>query len=149
MDPLLAAMRAEPFFAAAPPKSTGRDLFNASWLDAHLAAFASARVEDVQATLAELTASACSDAILRHAFGAREVLVCGGGALNDGLMRSIAAHLPGVPVSDTGRRGLPASQVEASAFAWLARAFLNHEPGNLVSVTGARGPRILGALYPA
>jgi anhydro-N-acetylmuramic acid kinase len=147
--PLLASMRTEPFLAAKPPKSTGRDLFNPAWLDAHLAAFRAALPEDVQATLVELTASACADAILGHAESAREVLVCGGGVFNRELMRRLGARLPRMDVMDTGRRGLPASQVEASAFAWLARAFVDREPGNLVSVTGARGPRMLGALYPA
>ena len=75
--------------------------------------------------------------------------MCGGGALNASLMRRLAARLPALTVQPTDARGLPAMQVEAAAFAWLAHAQLRRDAGNLASVTGARGPRVLGALYPA
>jgi anhydro-N-acetylmuramic acid kinase len=147
---LLAQMLADPYFALPAPKSTGRDLFHSAWLDAQLKQRSTApKPEDVQATLAELTATACADDVLRHAPEARELLVCGGGALNDHLMRRLAARLPAVRVQRTDARGLPAMQVEACAFGWLARAFCEREPGNLSAVTGASGPRVLGALYPA
>ena len=148
IEPLLAALRAEPYFALAPPKSTGRDLLNLAWLDAHLAAFPSASPADVQATLAELTASVCADDVRRHASDARELLLCGGGAANGHLAARIAALLPGVAVASTDAHGLPAQQVEAAAFAWLAAAFRDRAAGNLPAVTGAVGPRVLGALYP-
>ena len=90
-----------------------------------------------------------ADDVRRHAPDVRELLVCGGGAFNDELMRRIAAHLPAVRVQRTDARGLPATQVEACAFAWLARAFCEREFGSLAAVTGAAGPRLLGALYPA
>jgi anhydro-N-acetylmuramic acid kinase len=150
--PLLAAMLAEPYFSMAPPKSTGRDLFHPGWLAAKLAQLPpgpALRPEDVQATLSELTATVCARDTTLHAPGARELLVCGGGALNRDLMRRLAARLSGIAVLPTDERGLPATQVEACAFAWLARAFRERQSGNLCSVTGARGPRILGALYPA
>jgi anhydro-N-acetylmuramic acid kinase len=147
---LLAQMRGDAYFALPPPKSTGRDLFNAEWLDEQLARIGHAlRPEDVQATLCELTASTCADAVEAQATGAEEVLVCGGGAFNDELLRRLAAALPGRRVIRSDERGLPASEVEAAAFAWLARMHVRREPGNLVSVTGALGPRVLGALYPA
>ena len=150
IDALLAGMRAEPYFALPPPKSTGRDLFNAAWLQAQLARCAPVpRPVDVQATLAELSAAACAADVLAHAAGAHELLVCGGGAFNAELMRRLAAQLPGIDVLPTSARGLPADQVEGCAFAWLARAFMRREPANLPSVTGAVGPRVLGALYPA
>lgn len=150
LQPLLAGMRAEAFFSAAPPKSTGRDLFNPTWLAAMLARHApNASAVDVQATLAELTATVCAVDVRLHAPKAQELLVCGGGALNRHLMRALARLLPGTSVLPSDARGLPAQQVEASAFAWLARAFVRREPGNLPSVTGAIGPRVLGALYPA
>jgi anhydro-N-acetylmuramic acid kinase len=150
-EPLLAALLAEPFFSAAPPKSTGRDRFNPGWLSDRLQPFASTGLEprDVQATLAELTARTCTDAFRRHAGDAARLLVCGGGALNCELMRRLTATLPGVVVESTEASGLPPLQVEACAFAWLARAFVERRPGNLPAVTGARGPRVLGALYPA
>jgi anhydro-N-acetylmuramic acid kinase len=152
VDPrLLDALRAEPFFALEPPKSTGRDLFNAGWLDARLdAADARARLrpEDVQATLAELTAHVIADACRRHAPAATELIVCGGGAFNGDLMRRLARALAPIPVVTSDVRGLPPDQVEAAAFAWLARAFVGRIPGNVATATGASGPRILGALYP-
>ncbi|MDQ6681390.1 MAG: anhydro-N-acetylmuramic acid kinase [Pseudomonadota bacterium] len=151
VEPLLTSMLAEPFFAMQPPRSTGRDLFNAAWLAAHLRPFSGLglRAKDVQATLAELTARACADEVEKHAADATRLLVCGGGALNDELMRRIAVHLPGIAVAPTDRFGLPAMQVEACAFAWLARAFIERQPGNLTAVTGARGLRMLGGMYPA
>jgi len=152
IERLLKLLQAEPFFALTPPKSTGRDLFNSSWLDMHLHSMpsvAAMRPEDVQATLAELTAWACCDAIVNSAPWVRSVLVCGGGALNSYLMDRLAARLAGVAVMATDAVGLAAMQVEASAFAWLAKAFVDRKPGNLTAVTGAAGPRVLGALYPA
>ena len=150
IEPLLDRLRADPYFALPPPKSTGRDLFNPDWLQARLAASGpGAAPVDVQATLAELTAAACAADVQAHAGGVRVLLVCGGGAFNDDLMRRLAARLPGIDVMRSDRHGLPADQVEACAFAWLARAFVRREYANLPSVTGAAGLRVLGALYPA
>ena len=149
---LLDALLAEPYFARSVPKSTGRDLFDAAWLETRLLASdarSRLRPEDVQATLAELTAQTVADALHRHAPAARELVVCGGGAFNRDLMERLARRVPPVMLVDSGRRGLPPDQVEACAFAWLARAFLSRLPGNIASVTGAAGPRVLGALYPA
>jgi anhydro-N-acetylmuramic acid kinase len=145
---LLDRLLAEPFFALPPPKSTGRDLFNAAWLRRHLDGHQPIAAADVQATLAELTASVAAEAIRTHAPLAAEVLVCGGGAFNLDLMRRLQRLVAGVPVGSTSARGLPAEQVEACAFAWLADALVRRRPGNLPAVTGARGGRILGALYP-
>ena len=147
---VLAEMLADAYFTLPAPKSTGRDLFHAAWLTARLGiASAPIRPEDVQATLAELTATACANDVLRHASAAGALLVCGGGAFNAHLMGRLSALLPGHRVLPTDARGLPATQVEAAAFAWLACAYLDRRPGNLPSVTGAAGDRILGALYPA
>uniref|UniRef100_UPI00359F5101 anhydro-N-acetylmuramic acid kinase n=1 Tax=Delftia acidovorans TaxID=80866 RepID=UPI00359F5101 len=145
---LLDRLLAEPFLQQPPPKSTGRDLFHADWLAGHLSASATspadARPADVQATLTEFTARAYAGAVQRFGRGGGELLVCGGGAFNTQLMQRIAALLPGVAVDTTAARGLPPQQVEAAAFAWLARQALLGLPGNLPAVTGARGPRILG-----
>jgi len=148
---LLSALLAEPFFALPPPKSTGRDLFHPAWLTATLAAARAtdAAPADVQATLLELTARSCVDALLRHAPATQALLVCGGGALNGQLMRRLQALLPHASVQPTDACGLPAMQVEAAAFAWLAQACVMRQPGNLVSVTGAQGPRVLGSITPA
>ena len=150
IEPLLQDMLADPYFALAAPKSTGRDRFHPDWLKARLQVSpSSVPAADVQATLAELTAACCANDFRHYAAGAHELLVCGGGAFNRHLMRRLAARLPGVGVRPTDERGLPAMQVEACAFAWLARALCTREPASLASVTGARGARVLGALYPA
>jgi len=149
---LLDALLAEPYFDLPPPKSTGLDLFNARWLDRRLDdadARARLRPEDVQATLAELTALVVGSACHRHAAAAIELVACGGGARNADLMRRLADTLAPMPVVASGTKGLPEDQVEAAAFAWLARAFLARAPGNVPQATGAAGPRVLGALYPA
>jgi anhydro-N-acetylmuramic acid kinase len=147
--PLLERLLSEPFFSQPPPKSTGRDLFSASWLDERLGASATPP-QDVMATLTKLTARSAVDALLRHAPATRSLLVCGGGAFNAHLMQELAEMLNGrATVRSTAAVGLAPDQVEALAFAWMARAHLNRQPGNLPAVTGARGPRILGALYPA
>ena len=149
IEPLLAGLRSEAFFSLPAPKSTGRDLFHADWLDAHLSPFTTAQPQDVQATLSELTAGVCARDVRLHAPHAVELLVCGGGAFNSDLMGRLAKHLPAMAVQSTDARGLPALQVEACAFAWLASAFVARHAGNVSAVTGAAGPRILGALYPA
>jgi anhydro-N-acetylmuramic acid kinase len=146
---LLHAALADPYFRLPPPKSTGRDLFNAQWAAQLLAACPEARPEDVQATWCELTAACCAGDLWRYAAHVQELVVCGGGALNGELLRRLRADAPQVTVVSSGQRGLPPMQVEATAFAWLARAHVRREPGNLPSATGASGPRVLGALYPA
>ena len=147
---LLAELLADAYFRKAPPKSTGRDLFNADWLAQALARAPATRAPaDVQATLLELTARSAIDALRAQAPATRELLVCGGGALNGALMARLAALWPGLAVATTDSAGLPAQQVEATAFAWLARQFCERLPGNHPGVTGAAGLRVLGALYPA
>lgn len=146
---LLASLLAEPFLALPPPKSTGRDLFNAPWLATHLLGFAGAAAADVQATLTEFTARACADDVQRHAAGLRKLVVCGGGALNGHLMGRLQALLPGTQVVSSAAAGLPPLQVEAAAFAWLAMKCVRGEKLPLQSTTGARGARVLGGIYPA
>jgi anhydro-N-acetylmuramic acid kinase len=147
---LLAQLMNEPFFAAAPPKSTGRDLFNRPWLDRQLAVFAEVLpAQDVQATLTELTAQVCAQSLLGHAPHYENLIVCGGGAFNSDLMNRLAAALGSQRVQSSADFGLPPLQVEATAFAWLARQTVLGKTGSLESVTGARGARVLGAIYPA
>ena len=144
---LLDALMHEAFLKQPPPKSTGRDLFNANWLALRIKHSASAP-QDVQATLAAFTARTLADAIKAYASDASEVYICGGGAYNAHLMALLKAALP-VPVATTAELGVSPSEVEALAFAWLAARFCERQPGNIPAVTGARGERILGALYPA
>jgi anhydro-N-acetylmuramic acid kinase len=149
IEPLLQSMLAEPFLHQAPPKSTGRDLFHPTWLAHQLSGFANAQATDVQATLTEFTARACVNDVLRHAPQATELVVCGGGALNGLLMQRLQAGLPNMRVLSSTERGMPPLQVEAAAFAWLARQTILGLPGNLPKVTGAQGARILGGIFKA
>ncbi|MCG3189643.1 MAG: Anhydro-N-acetylmuramic acid kinase [Burkholderiaceae bacterium] len=150
VDPLLLQrMLAEPYFQRPPPKSTGRDLFQLSWLEAHLATLGRPlAAADVQATLAELTACSVADALQLHLPDSRELWVCGGGAMNRHLLGRLGLRLAGWQVRTTDALGLPPQQVEAVAFAWLAREFTARRAGNRPEATGARGPRVLGCLYP-
>lgn len=146
---LLAAMLREPYFGQATPKSTGRDLFNFTWLTAHLNDFPSVSPADVQATLTELTASSCADCVSIYAPNSKLLIVCGGGAFNTHLMQRLQAHLPWLEVCTSQDKGLPPLQVEAAAFAWLARKTVRRETSSLQKVTGAKGARILGLICPA
>jgi anhydro-N-acetylmuramic acid kinase len=149
IEPLLQTMLAEPFLHQIPPKSTGRDLFHPSWLAHQLSSYTDANAADVQATLTEFTARVCVNDVLRHAAEASELIVCGGGALNGLLMQRLQAGLPHVRVLSSAERGMPPLQVEAAAFAWLARQTVLGLPGNLPKVTGAQGARILGGIFKA
>jgi anhydro-N-acetylmuramic acid kinase len=145
---LLARLLEEPFFALQAPKSTGRDLFSMDWLEQRMCLAtggAAPSAADVQATLAELTAATVADACLR--FDADECRVCGGGAHNRHLMARLAARMAPADVGSTAALGIDPGAVEALAFAWLARERLAGRPGNLPAVTGARGARVLGAVY--
>jgi anhydro-N-acetylmuramic acid kinase len=147
---LLKRLLEEPYLHKPPPKSTGLDLFNLAWLTSMLAEdTAEISATNVQATLAEFTVRAAVAAIQAHLPPTRRLLVCGGGAFNGALMRRLSELLPSIEVSSTQASGLPAQQVEAAAFAWLAQSFVNRLPGNCPAVTGAAGPRLLGCLYPA
>jgi anhydro-N-acetylmuramic acid kinase len=153
-DPALLAflLRSEPWFDLPPPKSTGRDLFNAAWLHERLRAYeAEAKgvsERDIQATLVQLTAHTVARAILSQAPDTTEVLACGGGALNPVLMKALQDALP-FPVRPTSSAGVPVQLVEALAFAWLAWAYEHGHPAGLPSVTGASRATILGCKYPA
>lgn len=147
--PLLTQLLQEPYFALPAPKSTGRDLFSPSWLEAQLMQHRHVSVQDVQATLAMLTAQCCADSVLASGGSAvQELLVCGGGAFNAHLMDLLQKAMPGIEVKTTDAAGLPPMQVEAAAFAWLAARAMTGQTGNLPLITGARGTRLLGAVYP-
>jgi anhydro-N-acetylmuramic acid kinase len=153
-EALLNRLLDDPWFAAKPPKSTGRDHLNSEWLRARLIHSSNLRPEDVQATLAQLTAETIAMTIGLHIPDVARLIVAGGGARNADLMRRIAAALAmrlgrGVPVLSSETFGIIPEHVEAAAFAWLGACFLKRQPGNRPGVTGARGPRVLGALYPA
>lgn len=148
-QPLLDLLLGEPYLALAPPKSTGRELFNLPWLDERLARVTGEpSVEDVQRTLCEFTAVTIAQAVRSHAPDAVEVLVCGGGVHNPLTMERLKERLRPVDVQSTASIGFDPDWVEAAAFGWLAARTLDGLPGNLPAVTGARRPVILGAVYP-
>ena len=147
LAPLLDRLLAEPYFNLPPPKSTGRDLFNASWLERALKGGESPR--DVQATLLELTARTVSDALRQRFPAARRLIACGGGTQNTALMRRLGDALAPLPLETSAGHGIDPQQVESAAFAWLARQALLQRAGNLPAVTGARGARILGSVTPS
>ena len=144
IHPLLSGMLEDPYFARPHPKSTGPELFNLDWVTSHLVGEAAA---DVQRTLVELTAASIARALVDAS--PKVVRVCGGGARNGFLMQRLCARLPECEVTTTAAAGVDPAWVEAWAFAWLAEQTLAGQPGNVPSVTGAKGPRVLGGIYRA
>lgn len=146
---LLAALLSDPFFLTKGPKSTGREVFNLGWLHQHLGRLPAFAPQDVQASLLELTALTIVEALQTAQPQTATLLVCGGGAHNTTMMNRLAALLPSTQVSSTATHGVDPDWVEAMAFAWLAHCCLEGIAANRPSVTGARGLRVLGAIYPA
>ena len=150
---LLIKMLADPFFKKAPPKSTGRDDFHLEWLKEKLGK-ENPHAEDVQATLLHLTAHAALEALEQHAPQTQKLIICGGGAYNRALMNLFKVKAQSLfkkplEITSSDTAGIDPQLVEGLAFAWLAWAYKEKRPANLPAVTGARGPRILGACYPA
>jgi anhydro-N-acetylmuramic acid kinase len=144
-DTLLRELLDEPYLRLAPPKSTGRELFNLPWLENKLGLF-SRPPRDVQATLQQFTACTLAAAVRQYAPGA-SLYVCGGGAHNPGLLNAIAALIAPNRVASTAALGLDPDYVEAVAFAWFAKRTLEGLTSSAASVTGAKGARILGGVY--
>lgn len=142
---LLASLLALPYFGASPPKSCGRDQFHMDWLQQQL--IPGSNPADVQRTLLELSAISITDAITGYCGAVDAVYLCGGGAYNTALARRLQQLLGTVRIETTAALGIAPEWVEAAAFAWLARQTMHRSTGNLPAVTGARGPRVLGAIY--
>jgi anhydro-N-acetylmuramic acid kinase len=152
-EPLLKKLLDEPYLGLTPPKSTGRDTFNAAWLHMKLLAFDSILPADVQATLTAFIAATIAQDITKYAPECQTIYMCGGGAKNATLLDALRQALKieksaCTHVEKTDVLGISVDQVEACAFAWLAMRFLERKPGNIPFATGATGERILGALYP-
>jgi len=139
-------MLSDPYFQAAPPKSTGREHFNPDWLSRYTTQ-SGASANNIQATLCELTAQTIATAIQTHAGRTERLIVCGGGVHNDHLMGRLAANMPGLAITSTAAFGLMPDWVEAAAFAWLAKQQLAGMPGNIPAVTGATRAVSLGQLF--
>ena len=146
-EALLARLLDEPWFALPPPKSTGRDQFHLAWVESKLRG--DEAPADVQATLLALSVRTIADALRAAQPHTQRVIACGGGVHNPLLMAALGAAMPGSVVESSAMHGLDPDFVEAMAFAWLARETLAGRPGNLPAVTGAAGPRVLGAIYPS
>ena len=146
-QPLLEQLLSEPWLQLPAPKSTGRDMFNLEWLAVHLQNL-SLSPETVLRTLNTFTAKTIANALLASSQNIEDVFVCGGGAHNALLMQTLQSLLP-CPVQSTEVLGVDPDYVEAMAFAWLAKQCIDGKPGNVVDVTGAKGSRILGAIYQA
>lgn len=146
---LLAQLMTDPYFHRQAPKSTGREYFNMGWLTSYLAELNGHKPEDIQATLHALTVHSIADAIRPLARAKCRIYVCGGGAHNSYLMDSLKAAMPAHPINTTQALGIHPDSVEAACFAWLAKCHLEGIPANVPKVTGAKGYRVLGSLYPA
>ena len=150
---LLSRMMADPFFSQAPPKSTGRDDFHLEWIQKQIG-HDNINAEDVQATLLQLTVDAALKSLESYAPQTQTLVVCGGGARNIALVdlfksRAKALFNSSLEIMTSDALGIDPQLVEGLAFAWLAWAHKEKRPANLPAVTGAKGPRILGACYPA
>ena len=152
-EALLTRMLADPFFKKLPPKSTGRDDFHLEWLHKQIGS-KNIHAEDVQSTLLHLTVCSALGALLTHAPQTQVLIICGGGARNTALIdlfetKAQVLFKKQLEISTSDAIGIDPQLVEGLAFAWLAWAHKQKRPANLPAVTGAKGPRILGACYPA
>ncbi len=144
---LLNKLLETPYFSLTAPKSTGKEFFNLAWLKKTLKDdLNNNKPEDIQATLTELTAKTVADKIDDSC---DELFICGGGIHNQFLIERLQFHIPHIPIKSSQILGIPPDWMEAIAFAWLAKQTIEGKPGNLPSATGAKGSRILGAIYPA
>ncbi|MDO6444107.1 MULTISPECIES: anhydro-N-acetylmuramic acid kinase [unclassified Marinobacter] len=144
---LLTDMLSDAYFDRPAPKSTGKEKFNIEWVKTQVKRHEETRPEDVQRTLLQLTVITAIRQMPQSP--AMTVYACGGGTRNRLLMRELSQALSPIRILDTAELGLDPQWVEPTAFAWLARQTMKRKPGNLAEVTGAKGPRILGAIYPA
>ena len=154
IDAVIDELLTHPYFAAPPPKSTGRELFSPEYVARLVhrcrALRAGCTDEDVIATATALTARSIADAYRRFMpEPVGEVLVSGGGAKNAALMELLRNSLAPMAVRSFDEVFFDGEAKEAVAFALLAKLFIDGQPGNVPTATGARGPRILGKLTPA
>lgn len=147
LDSILNSMLSDPFFTLMPPKSTGRDLFNAGWLQQHIL-YPHCKPEDIANTLVEFTVSSILQQMHQFCDAVEEIYLCGGGARNTFLVERLNA-MSTASIKTTDNLGIHSDWVEAIAFAWLAKQYFNRASGNAPTVTGAAGPRILGTMSVA
>jgi len=148
---MLNTLLTDPYFSLPAPKSTGKEFFNLVWLKGILgSSLDNYKPEDIQATLTELTPKTIADSIKNSIdISCDELFVCGGGIHNQFLIERLRHHLPEMSTASTQELGIDPDWMEAIAFAWLAKQTMEGKAGNLPSATGAKGSRILGAIYTA
>ena len=145
---LLKLLLADTYFKTDPPKSTGKDVFNLTWLDHKLAKIGKTLApKNVQATLLELTVTTISNALKKYAPSYEKLIVCGGGVYNITIIDRLKQLNPTMQIHSTTDYGIEPNAVEAVAFAWLAKCRLENQTGNIPSVTGAKDHVLLGAIY--
>jgi len=142
---LLQLLLSDPYFKQLPPKSTGREYFNATWLENKLELFLNISAVDVQATLLAFTITPIVEALKEQPV--KRLIVCGGGALNGYLLETLSQSCESVEVIKSDDVGIDSTFLEAIAFAWLAYKRINHQHINLQTITGSSRPSILGAIH--
>jgi len=142
---LLKVLLDDPYFKKLPPKSTGREYFNSSWLENKLKSFSSISAVDIQATLLEFTIIPIIEALKNKEI--KRLIVCGGGAQNKYLMEQLSSKLANIKVIRSNELGIDSNFLEAIAFAWLAFKRVNNQAIDLSSITGSSKPTILGAIH--
>ncbi len=145
---LLQALMEHPYLAKTGPRSTGKEAFNLSWLEDCHPDINSLNTQSVQATLSQYTADTITLGLSRCELEISEIYICGGGVHNADLMRRLYQNLAPAKLETTAALGLDPDWVEAAAFAWLAKQSLAGLAGNAPVVTGAKGPRVLGGIFP-
>lgn len=146
ISPLLSQLLLDPFLGLASPKSIGKEYFSLSWLGSYLKK--EYKPVDIQSTLIAFTAHSIAETILREKSTIKHLYLCGGGTHNIYLFKKLADLLPGITVSSIADIGVSPDYLEAMMFAWLAAQTIHQIPVNLSSITGSKGPAILGAVYP-
>ncbi|KTC78213.1 anhydro-N-acetylmuramic acid kinase [Legionella brunensis] len=147
IEPLLESLLQDPFFKKSKPKSIGKEYFSNTWLENYLQPEYSSA--DIQATLLMLTAKSIAEAIRSEEHLPKHLMICGGGAHNQALLRALGEELPNVIVKSTGDFDISPDFIEASMFAWLAEKTLTNTPLDMSQITGAKRLTILGTIYPA
>ena len=145
-EPLLKCLKDDPFFRKSPPKSTGREYFNLKWAEAKFDELAELDEKDVQTTFCELTATTIISEIEKLSSTTQEVIVCGGGRLNNYLITRLK-ELGNKQIRLSEDYKIDGDYIEAAAFAWLAFCNVNNLSIDWRKVTGASKSVTLGVAF--
>ncbi|MGD8167882.1 anhydro-N-acetylmuramic acid kinase [Herbiconiux sp. P16] len=146
-EELLALLLEEPYYRLPAPKSTGKELFNAAYVEQALGSLGrEVATADLVATLTELTAATVAADVLAQRVGT--LVVSGGGWRNPALVARLRARLPALTLVASNDFGAPSDDKEAIAFALIGWCTMHGVAATVPSATGARAPRILGTVTP-